>query len=332
LVRLLHGKPLYEKPQTGKPPAYITEALSAPSHPVSGKFSIFKMAFLGGHKGLKAYRGDFLDACASYVDSLRPRAKPTDTEIPQKIVGDFRKLTPIRNLLVDWILLEGGTDASEGFESSLLEFLERLLELKGRPEVVSSWDGYWYEGHRLFVYETFLYIIAALLKAGAFKTLNAVLMGNYLVPTNAAHEAGKFTSFELFYAYSEMINPALASDGRKYHSEAAELMKRSADRSDVPFQAVMEADALAYLAASLRGIRWYPQTHYYSEYGNRSAFFIRASQHRHFAKLVAVLGVESGDKLRELLAAQRAKGENTGWGQQPSFENLVNLEALDTIS
>ena len=82
----------------------------------------------------------------------------------------------------------------------------------------------------------------------------------------------------------------------------------------------------------MRDIHWYPQTHYYAEYGNKPAFFLRAAQRNYFVRLSTILGVDSGDKLRELLSAQKAKNDNTAWRNQPSFENLVNLEALDTIS
>jgi hypothetical protein len=44
LVRLLHGKPAYQKPQVGRPPAYITEATGALASPAVGKFATFKQA------------------------------------------------------------------------------------------------------------------------------------------------------------------------------------------------------------------------------------------------------------------------------------------------
>ncbi|MBL9187062.1 MAG: TIR domain-containing protein [Opitutaceae bacterium] len=333
LIRLLHGKPLYEKPQTGRPPAYISDEAATPSSPALGKLSVFKNAFMAGQKGVKAYRRDFLDACASFIDELRPRSTPPGSDVAHKIVEDFRKLIPTRNAIVDWVLLEAETDPSDEFDSALVEFMERFLDLRGKPREVSQWSNWWYEGHRLFVYETFLYILAALLKAGAFKTLNAVLMGNYLVPENAEDEAGKFVSFASFYAYSESINPALsAKTNQRYYSQAAELVSRSCDRRDLTFLAVREADALAYLASVVREVGWYPQTRYYSGFG-RSAlpFFVRASQRRNFAKLVTILGIPNGDKLREIFKQRKQRDDSSGSGRHPSFEHLINLDALDTI-
>lgn len=336
LIRHLFGKPLFEKPQIGNPPAYISEASSVPSNPASGKFSVFRNAFLSNQKGIKNYRRDFLEACIAYVDGLRARTKPdvkSDKEAAEHVVEVFRKLTPARNLLIDWVLLEAESENTEVFETALIEFLEALLELRERPSEVNSWSEWWFAAHQIFVYELALYIVAALLRVGAYKVLNSVLMGSYLSPEQIGNGSNRFTSFSGFYAYSDILNLTLAPEGRKYHAPAAELLSRSAERRDIPFVAIKEADALAYLAAVIRGNRWYPQTHYYWGYGTKAPFFVRATQHKNFVKLAAVLGIESGDKLRERVTQQIARDqEQGGWSAQVNFTDFVNLAALDTIN
>ncbi len=332
LVRHLFGKPLYEKPQTGKPPAYISEGSAAPSNPAAGKFAVFKNAFHAGQKGTRAYRLDFLDACASYVDELRPRARVDipQAEIPQWIIDGFRKLIPARNLIVDWVLLEGGADEqSRDFEDALLGFLEKLIELRERPESVSSWSDFWYEPHQLFAYDTFLHVVAALIKVGAYKTLNAVLMGTYMLPSQSTR-SGKFTTITVFYEHTESINSALTTENARYHSQAMELIKRNVERTDIPFSAIKEADALCHLATFVGGGDewwWYPQSHYYWSYGSVPQFFVRATQRRNFAKLATVLGIATGDEVRKRYAERKEKD-----GRRGSFENLVNLDKLDTLS
>ena len=249
LVRLLHGKPLHEKPQTGKPPAYITDESKAPSNSAAGKFAVFKNAYISGHKGTRMYRQDFLDSCANFVDALRPRTQPEDHS-GEKILATFRTLTSIRNLVVDWVFLEAQADPSETFSEALVQFLERLLDLRGRPREVSSWNDAWYEGHELFVYETFLYVVATLLKSGTFGILNTILMGHYL-RTESDSRSGEHVSFTEFYSYCEHINAALLTEvglqqDRKYHSQAAELLKRSADRTASRKQTPLSASPPCY--------------------------------------------------------------------------------------
>ncbi len=332
LVRLLHGKPLHEKPQTGKPPAYITDESKAPSNSAAGKFAVFKNAYISGHKGTRMYRQDFLDSCANFVDALRPRTQPEDHS-GEKILATFRTLTSIRNLVVDWVFLEAQADPSETFSEALVQFLERLLDLRGRPREVSSWNDAWYEGHELFVYETFLYVVATLLKSGTFGILNTILMGHYL-RTESDSRSGEHVSFTEFYSYCEHINAALLTEvglqqDRKYHSQAAELLKRSADRTDIPFDAIKEADALISIASLLRETRWYPQTHYYWGFGRTAPFFLRAMQHKHFAKLGSILDVQSGDELRTALAGKKTKLDS--FHSDTSVEEFTCLAKLDTL-
>ena len=334
LIRLLHGKPLHIKPQTGKPPAYIAEDTKLPTNPAAGKFAVFKNAYVSGHKSVRMYRRDFLDSCAAYVDELRLRTAPAKAYKGEDIVSDFRKLIPIRNLIVDWALLEAETDSAEEFGDTLIHFLERLLDLRGRPSGVGSWTEAWYEGHELFAYETFLYIVAALLKTGAVNILNAVLLEHYLTPESDSRSATHVTC-TAFYSYCEHINAALLAEvgekgNLKYHSQAIELIKRSADRSDISFEALKEADALILIATLLKKDRWYPQTHYYWQWGRTAPFFVRAIQHKHFVKLGIILGIKTGDELRSAWEATD-KSVIQSIHSNVSIAEFTHLSKLDTL-
>jgi hypothetical protein len=332
LIRLLHGKPLHEKPQTGKPPAYITTDAKTPTNPAAGKFAVFKRAYISEQKGARMHRQDFLDSCAGYVDELRPRSLP-EGHSGGSIIATFRKLTPIRNLILDWVQLEAQSDPSDEFGEALIHFMERLLDLSGRPNEVGSWNKSWYDAHGLFVYETFLYIVAALLKAGAYGILNSVLMGHFL-RTESDSRAGEHVSFAEFYTYVESINDALLAEigetqKLKYHSQAAELMKRNADRADITFDALKEADALSNIASLVRDSYWYPQTHYYWGYGKAAPFFLRAIQHKQFSKLGTVLGFKSGDDLRAALEGKKTKLDS--FHANTTVDLFTCLAKLDTL-
>lgn len=332
LVRLLHGKPLHEKPQIGKPPSYITSESKGPTIAATGKFAVFRNAYISGQKGTRMYRQDFLDSCARYVDDLRPRSQP-DEHSGAAIIARFRQLMPIRNLLVDWVLLEAQTDPSEEFSEALIHFLETLLDLHGRPNDVSSWNGSWYAAHAIFGYETFLYVVAALLKAGAYQILNSVLMGHYL-RTETDSRSSEHVPFSEFYAFCECINDTLLADcgekqKLKYHSQASALMKRSADRPDLTFDALKEADALANVAALLRNFYWYPQTHYYWGYGKSAPFFLRAIQHKYFSKLGIILAIKGGDELRTTLEGKNANVESIH--SNTTLAHFICLDKLDTL-
>ncbi len=335
LIRALYGKPAYEKPLLGKTPGYITANIHIPASPAFAKFVAFKQALLYEKTGLKLYREDFLFTCYEYVNILRIRERPDINNIGQRALEDCGKLKIVRDHLVDWILLESATKPSEEFDETLIAMLEQLLELKSRPAELHSWNDAWFDAHRVFVYETFLYIVAALLKTGSFRSLRLLLTSHYLLPETESSGGDRFTEFDAFYGYSDALQ-ILASEGKRLFAPAAELIKRQADRTDVPFREIMQAELLILLMTFIvTGPRWYPQTLHYSQHSREFPFFIRATRHRDFQKLAKITGISSGDELRTMVrAGQERLGINRWsdfWMSDRKFWNDMNMEKLDTL-
>lgn len=336
LIRVLYGKPAYQKPALGSAPTYVTTDVSVPASPAATKFAALKQAIIQEKRGLELYRQDFLDACYSYADALRIRERPDVTNMGQRVLEDCGKLKLVRDQIVDWVVLESGINPSQNFDEALVSMLERLLELKARPPEVNSWQEIWFEAHRVFVYETFLYIVAALIKTGAFGSLHLILTSHYVRPEAESSGTGRFDTFDAFYGYSESLQ-ILAPEGKKLHAPAAELVKRQADRTDLPFATVMQAELLVLMMAFITdGCRWYPQTLHYSSHAGGFPFFLRAARHRDFQKLAQITGIESGDELR---AAVKAGHERHGvnqwhnfWLSDRSFWTSMNMDDLDTLS
>ena len=137
-----------------------------------------------------------------------------------------------------------------------------------------------------------------------------------------------------FYAYSEILNPILASEGQRLLSPAAALLKRQANRVDIPFSDLIQADLLTLLMASIKpDTRWYPQLMYYSDYEAEFPFFIRASQHKHFANLAIITGIADADILREKVKEGFGRLNVRAWHGffMQNFWRAMNMDDLDTI-
>jgi len=335
LVRLIFGKPLHEKPKLGKPPAYITNDTASPSSPAITKFNAFRQALLQNKKGLSIYRRDFLSACINYADDLRVRARPNVDSMGKKILEDCGKLKHVRNHIVDWVLIESEASPTDEFCQALLIFLEELLELKSRPAELNSWNDTWFEAHSLFVYETFLYVVAALLKTNAFQILHEVFTSHYLIPVTERYGDNKFATFGYFYGYSKTLQSELAPEGKRLYSPAAELIKRQANREDIPFLDVIEAELLILLMVFLNpDVMWYPQTLHYSSYGREFRFFIRAAQHKHFLNLATITGISDANQLREAVREGQEKLDMRrmqNFHTIDSFWSLMNMDKLDLL-
>jgi hypothetical protein len=335
VIRLLYGKPQHTKPKLGKAPTYIINDTPVPTSESLAKFNSLKQAVLQDKKGISHYRRDFIESCVSYADELRIRERPMVEAMGEKVVEDCGKLKAIRNHLCDWILLEGEITESEVLSEAVINVLEKLRELKSRPPEVTSWNDTWFDAHAVFVYETFLYIIAALLKVGAYHVLHDIYSSHYLLPTSDRLGKSNFERFDCFYGYAESLQAVLAPEGRKLRAPAAELLKRQAGRKDLPFEDIMQAELLTLLMSFISPeTRWYPQTLHYSSHHNGYPFFVRASQHKHFNKLAIVTGVNSANELKKKVKEGHERIGTSQWHDfhfERNFWSSMNMEQLDTL-
>jgi len=335
LVRLLYGKPQHVKPKKGKAPSFITSDTPVPTSEAFAKFNSLKQAVLQDKKGLNHYRRDFIDSCITYADNLRVRERPEVESIGEKVLEDCGKLKAVRDYLCDWVLLESEISDEVIFSEALIDVLEKLRELKSRPQEINSWNDSWFEAHSVFVYETFLYIVAALLKLGAYNILNEIFTSHYLLPSSDRHGTSNFETFDCFHGYSETLQSVLAPENQRLHAPAAELIKRQADREDIPFSGLRQAELLTLMMSFLTpDTHWYPGTLHYSSYSNGYPFFVRAAQHKNFLKLAKITGIESVDILREKVKEGHERVEVSRWHNfhyERNFWSSMNMDDLDSI-
>jgi len=328
LIRKLYGKPADIKPPLGTPPSYILEAASVPPSAIRSKLKTLVAAVVQGKPPLKLARADFLSECVQYVDSLRVRTSPQGP-LFEKLQTTFHLLADVRNCTVEWILSEAAFAPSEAFVEALQGYLEQLLALREPPDELSSWQEQWFDAHGLFIFSSFLYIVAALLKAEAYDALHQIFAASYLQPGRFGRRDVPFGQFDDFYFYSETLSQEFES---RRLSPVGEFFKRTADMPNLPFDEIMQADVLILMMACVRGLRWYPATAVYAERYHSFPFFVRATRGRDFRKLSTITGVADAAELRQLVTA----GVETLQIRQMrpgmvNFIHLMNLERLNTI-
>jgi len=335
LVRLIHGKPSDQKPTLGKPPAYITSEVQIPTSHIQLKLNLLKQIILQGKKGVSDYRNDFITACIDYADDLRIRENPSVPSLGAKVLEDACKLIPIRNYLVDWVLFESNTTTITEFNECLLEIFEKLVEVKSRPIELTSWYDTWFDAHSIFVYETFLYSIAALIKNKSYETLHELFTAYYLIPESERTGDELFQTFQTFWGHAESLQEVLAPEGKKLFGPSAEFLKKYADRSDLPFNTLIEADLLAFMMACLNPkVWWYPQTILYAPYtGGNYLLFGKATQHKYFLNLGIVTGINDANILRENVkeGLKRIVFKRAYFHNSDSIWRKLNMEKLDTL-
>lgn len=177
--------------------------------------------------------------------------------------------------------------------------------------------------------------MAALLKTDSYTALNEIFTSHYLRPQSENYGKDKFESFSCFYGASGTIQEALAPPRQRLYSPTAELIKRQADREDLPLTAVIQAELVVFLMAALSpDIRWYPQTLLYASHSD-FPFFVRATQHKHFLRLAVITGIKDADELREAVKAGLERLNVNQWYDfamsSDSFWNRMNMDKLDSL-
>lgn len=338
LVRLLYGKPALRKPDTGKAPSYITQDSTLPPIPTTGKLSMLRESILQGKPGVRLYRADFLQSCLEYIDSNRRRSEPESMTPISASLADYSILKPIRDQIVDWVILDSSSGNFEKDTYELIEFLEKLLALKYRPNDLTGYTRWWLDAHALFVYENFLYIVAALIKCRDDSTLHEVFITRYHLP-EAAHtyESEAPSLFTVFYAYSDLLNNDLCEGDMNFLSGTAEMINRNSDRSDIPFDALKEAELLAVLMQSLLDEDsyysfWYPGTLNYGMRRSCGQLFRRATQKRGYERLAMITGIKDSAELANKAKAGLERARKIGCKLNvASLVSQLNLENLNTL-
>ena len=226
--------------------------------PTIGKFATLRDAILNNKPILSFARQDFLDAAFAYADSLRTRKAPEDVaKLEDAVLETLRILLPLRDQFIDWIELEGSGNPS-AFEETLINFLKRLLALRYRSTDLQSWSDGWFDGHVIFVYEVFLYVIAALVRQGQFALIHVILGAHYMLPDTELHRNREFVGFEEFYGYSHVLAQRNARLKLQRMNLVADLIKERSTRADITFRDVMQAELIVFIAAALADARWLP--------------------------------------------------------------------------
>jgi hypothetical protein len=336
LLRVLFGKPLYEKPELGTPPSFLTEQESRPSLPTIGKFSLLKDALLNARPSVELLRKDFLASAIAFADKLRVREQPTIEHIDEKILADLRTLLPLRDQLVDWLMIESSLSTPR-FDDIVTSFLENILALKYRPLELTAWNEAWFDTHALFVYEMFLYVVAILIANDKYNTVRHVLDTHYLLPDTEAQRGSDFVAYHEFYTYSKALEYRNNRLSLQRPSLEADTIKERSTHKDISFKDVMQAELVIFLVTLLSDDRqWYPHTLIYmSRGGMRFPLFVRAAQHKYFERLKIITGIGSGDEFRARFeqACQRkgvTRWANMRWAYV-SLPQSMNIMKLDTL-
>lgn len=334
LLRWIFDKPLYLKPEIGKPPSFIIE----PDAPALGTSALAKRVI----EGIKADKGYARGALDEYLSLFsehfeRFRIFGSEGELDDRIVKSIEDFTPSRNELIQVVTALAQYTDPQAYVPRVHRFFESLVPYLSRPPQITQWNETDFDNFKFIVHELFLYSIAVLLRSEHIASATYLLSQSYYVPGNSDYGKKATVSYTAFREYMkslEIRNQRLKSNRL---SIRADLLEQRSKTSGVQFRHVMQADFVCFLRADLTHTdsydSWWPETLLYAtrHYGPFE-LFARSTSKTYLSRTLSLLGVANLDLLKAKLDEYAVDRKNLPRWQFDSFSPaaLLGFDQLGT--
>jgi hypothetical protein len=334
LLRWVYDKPIYLKPEIGKPPAFLEEQENI----ALGTSVLFKRT-IDAIKNAKPYAmgslAEYLDIFSTNLEKFRLEPSGGNNEFDQKVITSIEQFTPYRNEAVEIFNVISNYDIQEQTGDRLHDFFESLIPYLKRPERTTSFHEWDWDNFKFIVHELFLNCIASLIKNNRFELVRKLTQERYFVARDdddGCNIMKNYTVFCVGLRSLEHRNKRLSLRRLSLH---ADLLKERSRVPETAFERLMQADFALYLLALLKNQRWWPVTLVYkSRYGVQPfEMFQRAESKKYFDKMKIVFDISKKEDLFPLI-----EGFNQNRIRVPSWEfesispvRLMNYDNLYTI-
>ena len=334
LLRWIFDKPLYVKPEIGKPPSFIVE----PDAPVLGTSALAKRV-VEGFKTDKGYvRGAFDEYLTVFSENLEKfRISGSDGEPDDRIVKSIDEFSPSRNEFIQVFTALTQYADTQSYMPVIHRYFESLIPYLSRPPHINQWNETDFDNFKFIVHELFLYALALLLRGEHFESAAYLLSQPYYVPGNSEYGKNATVSYTVFRDYMKSLEIRNRRLNANRLSLRADLLEQRSKSSGVQFRHVMQADFVCFFRADLTDLtgydRWWPETLLYAvrHYGPFE-LFARSISKAYLTRILPLLGVSSLDAIKTKLDEYAADRKSLPRWQFDSFSpaNLIGFEQLGT--
>jgi hypothetical protein len=326
LLRLIFDKPLFKKPQVGKPPQLITEE-SRPSLITTPKFEAFKNAVLTDKSHFRGLASDYLDSVLSFLNDHRIVNPPTGIPLDEVMVNSINELLPIRDEFIRFLSFQIKYKNDSEIYESIFRFFESSLQFQEPRPNTTEWDSASSDSLAFLIYELFIYLIALLIKFKRFSESNLFIERPYLKSPKLGLGIDRLTNYLALYADCHSL--------QQRRKSKADLLRQRSTLKEVTFEQFMQADfvlCLRYILHFETGLfAWYPSSLIYVRFHPVPfEIFLRATSHAYFEDLKILLKVEDKEDLINKYKVGAKRYSVDSWELGFAFEGLMNIQKLDT--
>jgi len=307
LLRWVYDKPLYEKPDLGSKPAFLSDISTISL----GTTPTFRRA-LEAIRSRKEYcRGALIEYFTVFTRNLEKfRLSGKEGEFDDRIVENIEQFLPYRNEAIEiFLALAQYRDTTDTYQQ-LHRFLEGLIPYMERPHNITRYSDWDFDNFKFIIHELFLYIIASLLKYECFEAVAYLLRHHYYLEKEYSYGPDNMVLFDIFRPYLKSLeyrNNRLKLNRLSVH---ADLLSQRSKISGIAFHQLMQADFVLFIRSSLNSLReeiyqtWWPITLVYIE-RHRGAFeiFARSQSKEYFNKVKGLFDVKNKEEIDPMIQA-----------------------------
>lgn len=326
LLRWVYNKPLYEKPELGEQPAFLTDTNAI----TLGATVAFKRA-IDAVKSSKPHTSGAID---EYFDLFsrnleRFRIQRTDAEHDEQIIKNIAEFLPYRNEAIQLFMAIAQYAPTEENIIKLHRFFEGLIPYMSCPPEITQHTDWDFDNYKFIVHEIFLYAFSILVKHERFAQANYLLQNQYYLASKSDYGKNVMASFPIFREYMRSLEARNKRLNLRRLSLRADLLEERSKSSGLEFRYLMQGDFILFMRAEIEDkdgySGWWPETLLYL-FRFHSAFevFARSVSTAYFDKVKCLLSINKKEDLSDLLTSYR-----NGTNRLPRWEmNSVNPYGL----
>jgi hypothetical protein len=336
LVRWAFDQPLHKKPGLGAKPQYLVdEGVGAPALATG----------IPLRRALDAIRNDktyaipatteYLSTLAKELEKLRldPKSDPFD----EALVKSIDSFLPYRNEAISlFAALALHTDSPE-VRTAVHRFFEEIIPYMEWPGTLSTYREWDWDNFKFIVHELFLYAVAIFIRQERFETAAFLTDNHYYLPTRKRLGDDPMPSFANIWQFMKSLELRNQRCNLRRLSLRADLLKERSTQSGVKWEHLAQADFVLFMRSKidLGFHHWRPDTLIFNSFLHTTQapfeIFARARSKAYFDRLKVMLGVDSKERLAEVVESIQGDPSYPRWGYE-SFNAaaLLGLEQLAT--
>lgn len=343
LLRWAFDKPIYQKPELGKPPAYIFEENSI-SLGTNSKYRIALESIKQNKSNIVGTVRDYFETFAENIFQLKIEPEE-NVNLDDKVLESIESFIPYRDEVIGLILYIAKYSTNQDVYREIHRFFEFLVPFTfPKPTDKNSWIEGEQDNFLFITQELFLYTIAIFLKYEKFSEVRNLLSQKYYSQTLAdmrdiEQNIFNYTVFNTYLKTLEYRKKRLQDNS---YSLMANLLKERANRKDINLEDILQADFILYLYSLLhlenhffRAYSWFPHTAILATYRKPFEVFARAQSSRYFEQMKKSLDIETKDDLAKLAEkCKKEEGYVPIWGfgfETIDVPYLMNIDKVATL-